>query len=61
MFKKNLLRGKSYNKSYVISSKFHSESFQIEDFDIQPYNTFNPISKNGEVYFLNLLPGMQNN
>ena len=36
----------------MLSFKFQSPSFKIEDFQINPINTINPISNKGEAYFL---------
>ena len=36
------------------SFKFQSRCFKIEDFHINPTNTFNPISNKGEAFFSNM-------
>ena len=36
----------------MLSFKFKSPSFEIEDFQINPINIFNPVSNKGEAYFL---------
>ena len=36
----------------MLSLKFQSPSFKIEDFQINPISKFNPISNKGEAYFL---------
>ena len=35
----------------MLSFKFQSPSFKIEDFQINPINTFSPISNKGEASF----------
>ena len=43
----NLLLGISYNTPDVLSSKFQSHSIEIEDFKINMFKPFNPISTTG--------------
>ena len=41
----NLLLGMSYNMPKMLGSKFQSHIIKIEDFKINPINTYNPILK----------------
>ena len=36
----------------MLSFKFQSDALKIEDFEIYPINTFNPMSNKGEEYFV---------
>ena len=51
----------SYHIPKMLSSKFQSNSLKIEDFKINPLNTFNPISTKEGVKILNLLLVMSYN
>ena len=51
----------SNNMPKVFSSEFQSNNIKIEDFKINPINTFNPISTKGGVTILNILLGMSYN
>ena len=39
----------------MFSFKFQSDGLKIENFEINPNNTFNPINNKGEDNFFNLL------
>ena len=43
----NLILGISYNIPNMLSSTFQSHSIEIEDFEINLINPFNPISNKG--------------
>ena len=57
----NLLLQMSYNMPKMLSSEFQTCSIKIEDFKINPINTFNPISTNGGSNILSILLGMSYN
>ena len=39
----------SYNIPKILSFEFYSQSFEIEDFKINPINHFNPLSTKGGI------------
>ena len=43
----NVILGMSYNLAYAFTTEYHSPSIKIEDFKINTYNPFNPISTKG--------------
>ena len=45
----------------MLCLKFQIPSFKIEDFQVNPINTFNPISNKDEAYFFNQLLGKSYN
>ena len=57
----NVILGMSYNLAQALTSEYHSPSIKIEDFKINTYNPFNPISTKGGVKMLNLLLQMSYN